>query len=92
MNIAIMRSALAEVYPRRGWKSRVADMSDEQVFATYKRMEREGQLYVHRMSSERKAVSSDVPQEAKKPLLRPDMMFPNRVSSIPVNFTMESAT
>ena len=40
-----MRCALAEVYPGDGWKQKVIKMEDRQVIATYKRMERDGDLY-----------------------------------------------
>ena len=45
MNIAAIRTAVADAYPRRGWRKKVLQMSDEQVFAIYKNMERNGRLY-----------------------------------------------
>ena len=47
MNIATMRQAVADAYPRRGWKTKVINMSDEQVLAIYKSMERNGRLFNH---------------------------------------------
>lgn len=47
MNVYTMRSALAETYTGESWKDRVKQMTDDQVIATYKKMERSGQLYKH---------------------------------------------
>lgn len=52
MNIATMRQAIADAYPRRGWRSKVATMNDEQVLAIYKSMERDGRLYQHAKKQE----------------------------------------
>ena len=52
MNIAKMRSVLAEVYTGASWKERVGTMSNEQVFAVYKRLERSGELYKHNRRTE----------------------------------------
>lgn len=52
MNIAKMRSILAEVYTGASWKERVGTMSNEQVFAVYKRLERSGELYKHNRRTE----------------------------------------
>lgn len=52
MNIAKMRSVLAEVYTGASWKERVGIMSNEQVFAVYKRLERSGELYKHNRRTE----------------------------------------
>lgn len=53
MNTATMRAALAEVYPRRTWKARVKQMSEDQVVAVYKSMEREGRLFKHEKEQSR---------------------------------------
>lgn len=52
MNIATMRTVLAEVYSGASWKERVGTMSNEQVFAVYKRLERTGELYKHNRRTE----------------------------------------
>ena len=44
MNIATMRIAVADSYPRRGWREKVKRMPEEQILAIYKRLEREGKL------------------------------------------------
>ena len=45
MNTATMRTALADAYPRRTWRRKVMNMSEAQVVAIYKNMERTGQLF-----------------------------------------------
>lgn len=47
MNIYQMRTILADTYTGASWKDRVSCMSDDQVLAIYKRLEREGELYKH---------------------------------------------
>ena len=47
MNIATMRCAVADAYPRRTWKEKVKNMSDEQVLAIYKSMSNDGRLFIH---------------------------------------------
>lgn len=47
MNTATMRTALADAYPRRTWRHKVMNMSEAQVVAIYKNMERTGQLFDH---------------------------------------------
>lgn len=47
MNIAAVRTAVADAYPRRGWRKKVMQMSDEQIFGIYKSMERDGRLFKH---------------------------------------------
>lgn len=47
MNIYQMRAILADVYTGSSWKDRVRYMSDDQVLAVYKRLERKGELYKH---------------------------------------------
>ncbi len=47
MNITSIRCAVADAYPRRTWREKVKEMSDEQVLAIYKSMERDGRLFDH---------------------------------------------
>ena len=47
MNIATMRSAVADAYPRRTWREKVQNMSDEQVLAIYRSMSNDGRLFTH---------------------------------------------
>lgn len=47
MNIATARQAIADAYPRRTWREKVKKMSDNQVLAIYKSMERDGRLFKH---------------------------------------------
>ena len=61
MNVYTMRSALAEVYSGDSWKEKVKKMTDEQVLAVYKRLERAGQLFKHN----RRTLHSDKPLEAE---------------------------
>lgn len=53
MSIDQMRCALIEVYPGPNWRKRVIEMEDKQVIATYKNMERKGNLYKHERSERR---------------------------------------
>ena len=69
MNTAKMRSALAEVYSGASWKDRVQCMSEEQVLATYKRMEREGQLFKHSRRTEH--IHVNVPTNPDLPMYDP---------------------
>ena len=52
MNIGSMREVLSNVYTGASWKERVGCMSNEQVFAVYKRLERCGELYEHNRRTE----------------------------------------
>lgn len=52
MNVYKMRSALTDAYTGASWKDRVNHMTDDQVIAIYKRMERAGELYKHKRRTE----------------------------------------
>ena len=67
MNIASIRTAVADAYPRRGWREKVKKMSDEQVFAMYKSMERNGRLFNHaKKDDKRERVQDRVTREMQR--------------------------
>lgn len=63
MNIAAVRTAVADAYPRRGWRKKVMQMSDEQIFGIYKSMERDGRLFKH---SKKKPASKPMEDQMTK--------------------------
>lgn len=67
MNIAMMRAAVGNAYPRRTWKNKVLNMSDEQVLAIYKSMVNDGRLFNHtKQDLQKEREAERVRQQAQK--------------------------